>query len=215
MNIVDTIPMRHSVRHFLEKPVHPAKIGQLSFVAEQCNQSYGLHLQLITEDPEVFAGQKTFENAVNYIALVGPKGSQEALGYCGEMLVLKAQSVGLNTCWVAGTYHKRKVKAVLDKGEKLYGVIPFGYGKTPGKPHKPRKLGRYIRAEDPLPQWFLAGVCAAMLAPTALGLQSFKFILRGDHSVKLRSYGFCRKLNRGILKYHFEQGAGGDFSHWA
>ena len=53
----------------------------------------------------------------NYIALVGEKSkSDESLGYYGEQIVLKAQELGLNTCWVAMTHGKSK--AQIDKGEK-------------------------------------------------------------------------------------------------
>ncbi len=216
MRVLDTIPLRHSVRKFLDKPIHVAKAAQLQYVIDGCNQAYGTHIQLITEDPQVFAKAKAFENAVNYIALVGSKKSKpkEALGYCGEMLVLKAQAIGLNTCWVAGTYRKRKVKASLAKGEKLYGVIAVGYGVDQGQPHKVRKAEKKMDAPEPQPQWFLDGVDAAMLAPTALHQQKFKFILCNNGTVKLKSGGFCKRLNAGILKYHFETGAGIDNFLW-
>ena len=35
------------------------------------------------------------------------------LGYYGEKIVLKAQEMGLNTCWVAGTFNKKYVKAEI------------------------------------------------------------------------------------------------------
>ncbi len=214
MTILEAIVKRHSVRRFQERTIHPAKLAQLSYVMEACNQKYGLHLQLVLEDPQVFAGQKAFANCDNYIALIGPRGCAEALGYCGEMLVLKAQAIGLNTCWVAGTYRKHKVKAQRDKGEKLYGVIALGYGADNGKPHKMRKLEKFIQGPQDIPEWFYTGVEAALFAPTALGIQKFKFILCDDGSVTLKSGGFCKKLNKGILKYHFEAGAGSDSFTW-
>ena len=45
-----------------------------------------------------------------------------------KKIVLYAQTLGLNTCWVALTYSKRKVKIRLEKGEKLCLVIAVGYG---------------------------------------------------------------------------------------
>ena len=149
MQIIDTIPLRHSVRSFLDKPIHPAKAAQLQYVIDGCNRDFGTHIQLILDDPEVFAKKKPFQNAVNYIALVGSKkrDPQEALGYCGQMLVLKAQAIGLNTCWVAGSYRKGKVKAAIGKGEKLYAVIALGYGENPGKLHKERHAIRHISGE--------------------------------------------------------------------
>ncbi len=216
MHMIDTIPLRHSVRKFQDKPIHDAKAAQLQYVMDQCNEKYGIHLQLITGDSQVFAGKKAFENAVNYIALVGRKkpDAREALGYCGQMLALKAQAIGLNTCWVAGSYRKSKVKAVISKGEKLYGVIAVGYGADPGRLHKQRPMEKRMKGPSPAPDWFLNGMDAAMLAPTALHQQKFIFILQGENAVRLKSKGFCRQLNAGILKLHFELGAGEENFTW-
>lgn len=59
-----------------------------------------------------------FSGVKNYIALVGKKSEtlDEELGYQGERLVLKAQELGLNTCWVAMTHGKSK--AEIGKDEK-------------------------------------------------------------------------------------------------
>lgn len=217
MQIIDTIPVRHSVRRFLDKPIHEAKAAQLQYVIDGCNRDFGTHIQLVLQDPEVFAKQKQFSHAVNYIALVANKKAdlQEALGYCGQMLVLKAQAIGLNTCWAAATYRKRKVKASVRKGEKLYAVIAIGCGEDPGKLHKERPMEKRMRAAEPIPDWFLNGMDAAMLAPTALHRQSFLFTLEENNRVRLKSKGVCKKLNAGILKYHFELGAGKDHFQWA
>ena len=53
-----------------------------------------------------------FDGVHNYIALVGKKSStlDETLGCYGEQLVLKAQEIGLNTCWVAMTHGKSKAQ---------------------------------------------------------------------------------------------------------
>lgn len=80
-----------------------------------------------------------FDGVNNYIALVGEKSkSDESLGYYGEQIVLKAQELGLNTCWVAMTHGKSK--AQIDKGEKMVCLISLGYGKTAGAAHKSKKL---------------------------------------------------------------------------
>ena len=70
--------------------------------------------------------------------MVGKKSEDldETCGYYGEKLVLYAQTLGLNTCWVGLTYSKVKDAFVLEDGEKLYCVISIGYGTTQGIPHK-------------------------------------------------------------------------------
>ena len=62
----------------------------------------------------------------------------ELVGYYGEKLVLLAQMLGLNTCWVAMTFSKRatKGKCEIRKGEKLVCVLALGYGTNQGITHK-------------------------------------------------------------------------------
>ena len=217
MLLSQVLPLRHTVRRFRDIPIHAAKAAQLQYEIDRCNAQYGTHIQLVTDDPQVFAGKKAFSNANNYIALIGSKKQkpQEILGYCGELLVLKAQAIQLNTCWVAATYRKRKVKATVLPGEKLYAVIAVGVGEDQGAPHKRRKRETRQKGPQPLPMWFQKGVHAAMLAPTALHRQNFCFTLLENDTVALRSKGVCKKLNAGILKYHFEIGAGDHSFRWS
>ena len=64
------------------------------------------------------------------------------------------------------------------------------------------------KADGELPDWFRSGIEAAMLAPTARNQQKFLFILSGD-TVKAENLGgFLSKIDLGIVKYHFEIGAG-------
>jgi nitroreductase len=53
-------------------------------------------------------------------------------------------------------------------------------------------------------------VDAALLAPTAMNQQKFKFILRQGDKVELAKagHGFFSDVDLGIVKYHFEIGAG-------
>ncbi len=60
----------------------------------------------------------------------------EKAGYYGEQLVLLAQSLGLNTCWIALTFKKIKDAYKLNKNEKMQLFIGVGYGKNQGFPHK-------------------------------------------------------------------------------
>ena len=60
------------------------------------------------------------------------------LGCYGEQIVLKAQELGLNTCWVAMTHGKSK--AEIGRGEKELCLISLGYGCTNGVTHKVKSL---------------------------------------------------------------------------
>ena len=66
-----------------------------------------------------------------------------------------------------------------------------------------------------MPTWFRNGMTAAMLAPTAVNQQKFLLTLENDtvHAKALR--GFYSKMDLGIVKYHFEIGAGDADFKWA
>ena len=68
------------------------------------------------------------------------------------------------------------------------------------------------------PEWFRAGMEAALLAPTAVNQQKFKFILNEDNKVEAKtlfSMAGYTNIDLGIVKYHFEVGAGKDKFDWA
>ena len=181
MDIKQAIKERHSVRQYKEIPVQAEAKEKLAALIKECNAASELNIQLICDDTECFntfmAHYGHFKNANNYIALIGKKSEaklDELCGYYGQKIVLAAQMLGLNTCWVAGTFGRGKCKAVVQADEKLVCVISLGYGVNAGVPHKSKpeeKLCDIPEAERP--DWFKAGLEAAILAPTALNQQKF------------------------------------------
>ena len=132
MDMKDAIRERHSVRQFKDTPVSEADRKELEELISQCNMESGLHMQLICDDPDCFntflAHYGKFTNANNYIAMVGKKSLtdlEERCGYFGQKIVLNAQMMGMNTCWVAGTYGKGKCKAVIGTDEEILTVNGF------------------------------------------------------------------------------------------
>lgn len=208
MEIIELMKERHSVRQYTDKKIEKEKREVLNTLIAQINQKAGLHIQIIYDEPKCFnsmmAHYGKFDGVNNYIALVGEKSKpDEALGYYGEQIVLKAQELGLNTCWVAMTHGKSK--AQIDKGEKLICLISLGYGKTAGAAHKSKKLSEVCNYKKDMPEWFLSGMEAALLAPTAMNRQKFYFELLPDNSIKITcGKGLYTKLDLGIVKYHFE-----------
>ncbi len=156
------------------------------------------------------------DRLTNYLALIGEKESslEEKCGYYGEKLVLFAQELGLNTCWVAMTYSKIKTAFQVEKGEKLCIVIALGYGETQGLPHKSKSMEEVIQLDGPAPEWFQKGVEAALLAPTAMNQQKFLFRLDKNRVSVKAGFGFYTKIDMGIVKYHFEIGAGKEHFQW-
>lgn len=209
MEILEIMQQRHSVRQYTDRVIEPEKRAVLDALTQEINRKAGLSVQIIYDDPKCFdsfmAHYGKFAGVRNYIALVGKKapGLDETLGYYGEELVLKAQELGLNTCWVALTHGKSK--AAVGRGEKEVCLIALGYGVTQGVEHKSRPMQELCTCGEPMPEWFRCGMNAAMLAPTAMNQQKFRFELLPDGTVKAAcGSGFYTKLDLGIVKYHFE-----------
>ena len=207
------IKERHSVRSYLDKKIENEKVSKLNDLINSINKKEGLNIQLIINDRDVFdkfiLHYGRIKNCRNYLAMIGKNGDllEEKIGYNGEKIVLLAQELGLNTCWVGGTYKKNAVRAKIENDEKLVCVIAIGYGETSGKPRKSKKIDNVTKSLN-YPEWFKKGVEYALLAPTAINQQRFKFEYLGDNSVKATSgIGPMTKIDLGIVKYHIELGA--------
>ena len=224
MTELEAIRSRHSVRKYTERPIETATIAALRSEIERTNAESGLHIQLITDEPKAFSsgmwkyGQ--FSGVRNYLVMAGPKGNaaEEKIGYYGEKLVLLAQAFGLNTCWVGLTYKKIPGTFSLMDWEIVHCVIALGYGTMPGIQHPQKNAENFYECKGIAPDWFKAGVEAALLAPTAVNQQKFKFVLNENGTVEAKALfsmvGYTH-IDLGIVKYHFEVGAGKDNFQWA
>ena len=162
MELMEAIRRRHAVRQYTDKPLPPEVLAALMEETVACNDESGLHIQLAHDEPEAFQGFMAhygkFRGIRSYLAFVGPKGSDEKIGYYGERLVLKATQLGLDSCWVAMSFRKGKCPAAVASGEKLVCVASLGYGETHGVPHKSKPLEAVCKADRELPDWFRTGV---------------------------------------------------------
>ena len=213
MNIEKIIKERHSVRKYLDKPIEKEKVDKLNKLIDKINKENELNIQLVLNERSTF--DKFFlnygkVNAFNYLALVGKdrKDLETVLGYYGEMIVLEAQDLGLNTCWVSGTYSKREVIADIKEDERLVCIIAIGYGENQGIKRKSKSFKEVSYSID-VPDWYKKGIEYALLAPTAVNQQKFKFELIDNNKVRLTpGIGLSNiKIDLGIVKYHFELGA--------
>lgn len=217
MKDYDLMLSRHAVRSYLDNPIEEEKTTKIEEKIAACNKESGLHFQFVKNEPNAFDGFMAhygkFKGVKNYVALIGKKHQDEAIGYYGERIVLLLQTLGLNSCWVAMTYKKMKNPFCIEKGEKLYCVIALGYGETEGVAHTIKPLTAVSNSEG-APEWFLDGVRGALLAPTAMNQQKFFFTLDGDKVKAKAGKAMYAKLDLGIAKYHFELASGKDHSIW-
>lgn len=228
MTLQEAIAARHSVRQYQEKPIEASVVERLNEEIALCNQEGKLHIQLVVDEPKAFTGGMAkygkFSGVSNYLAMVGPKGADEAIGYYGERLVLLAQTLGLNSCWVGLSFRKQPDHYKVADGEKLRCVIALGYGANQGVQHPMRPMEKFLGAQasrlqiNNLPNWFRRGMGAVLLAPTAVNQQKFEFDLLDDHTISARArftlIGYA-KMDLGIVKYHFELAAGRENFSWA
>ena len=227
MTLLEAIQSRHSVRKYIDKPIDEESASILHNKVKELNKEGNLHIQLVTNEPKAFKGKMaygTFSGVSNYLAMIGKKADDlsERIGYYGEQLVLLAQTLGLNTCWVGLTYNKVKGAYTVGEGEKLCCMIALGYGNEPGRNLKRKTAQKVSNASNITPKWFNDGVAAALLAPTAVNQQKFRFEYLGPdadniHRVKAER-GFSligyTKMDLGIAKLHFEIGAGKENFKW-
>lgn len=220
MDLTEAIKNRHSVRQYEERAVEKEIFNALQTEIEACNKEGNLHIQLVTNEPKAFdsfmAHYGKFSGVTNYIALIGKKGDRldELCGCYGERLVLKAQQLGLNTCWVAMSYKKVNGAFQINKDEKLTVVIALGYGITQGVQHKSKPAEAVSNLNSNSPEWFKSGVESALLAPTAMNQQKFTLNLDNGKVTAKAGTGFYTKIDLGIVKYHFEIGAGKENFTW-
>ena len=219
-DMMELMKARHSVRQYENRPVPQEIRVQLDAFTAELNRQSGLNMQILYDEPVCFSSRLAhygrFENCSNYISLVGKKAPdlEERCGYYGELLVLKAQELGLNSCWVALTHGKSM--AVISSGETEVIVIALGYGKTQGGPRRSKSASDVSNIAPDSPEWFRQGVEAALLAPTAVNQQKFRFTLSGNTvTAKHGLLGSCMKIDLGIVKCHFELAAGKDNFEWA
>lgn len=205
MQMLDLMKERHSVRQYLDKKINGDVKTKLDTYVASINEESGLSMQIFYNEPNCFnsmlAHYGKFSNVKNYIAIVGKKEEQEKAGYYGEKLVLKCQELGLNTCWVALTHGKVNVQTKPQ--QKLLILIALGYGTNTGVAHKSKPIKELCK-EDAYPEWFMKGMEAVSLAPTAMNQQKFLFEMKNGQVYAKALRGFYSKIDLGIVKYHFE-----------
>lgn len=222
MDITSAIKKRRSVRSYTDQKIDSRLKKELTAFIDRCNREGDLNMQLITDEAKAFSGIMAhygkLKNVRNYIAIVCRKDGnyQERVGYYGEKVVLRAQQLGLNTCWVGLTYSKAKSSYRLEAGQQLYMVIAIGYGENQGAIRNSKKFSDVVKgcSEKDAPCWFKEGIKAALLAPTALNQQKFTFSLSGNKVSARAGLGFYSKVDLGIVKLHFEIAAGLENFEW-
>lgn len=226
MTLLEAIDARHSVRRYISRPLEREAVDCLRAKIDECNSKGNLHIQLVLNERKGFSGMLaygSFSGVENYIVMAGRRADDldERVGYYGEQIVLLAQQLGLGTCWAGLSYRKVKGAYALDSEEKVACMISLGYPDDAGRKHKCKSVEDVSNAGVSTPEWFEQGVRAALKAPTAVNQQKFYIeyagVKDGRHSVRARrlfSVVGYTSMDLGIVKLHFEIGAGKDNFEW-
>ncbi|MDY3036452.1 MAG: nitroreductase family protein [Absicoccus sp.] len=216
MEWIEVMRQRHSVRQYTDQKIPMEIQEKLKAEVERLNTESNLHMQLFFDEPDCFDSRMAhygkFTNVKNYLSIVGKKEPKldEKAGYYGEKVVLLAQSLGINSCWVGMTHGKSD--AIVNKDEKQVIVVSLGYGENQGVAHKSKPMDKLCSVTGDVPTWFHTGMEAAMLSPTAINQQKFLISYDGKKlSAKVNGRGFFSKVDLGIVKCDFELASGHTF----
>ncbi len=222
------IAVRHSVRSYKPEPLAADVVAALEEEIGRCNREGDLRIRLVTGEPKAFKGLASygkFTGVENYLVMAGPRKEwlSGRVGYYGERIVLFAQSLGVNSCWVGLTYRRVGDAFRLDGDERVACVIALGYGVTQGVARKSKSVEKVSNVGADSPEWFVRGVEAALLAPTATNQQKFFLELTGEKTADGKPVVDARRvfsligytrMDMGIVRQHFELAAGTDNFAW-
>ena len=233
MNLQEAINVRTSRRKYVEGELDLEHIDKLQQLIDEYNEVGGFRIELVLNNGEAFKGftrsygmLSGVNHYLGFIAQADDPDADEKIGYYGELLVLHATALGLGTCWIGGTFSKSKTPFKLASGERLACLITVG--KTPKEPssrerfihkmthRKTKKASDMFMSEGAVPDWFLDGMDAVVLAPSAMNKQPVMFSHddgRVVASVK-DSAKYLVAFDLGIAKLHFELASGGGDWKW-
>ena len=216
----EAIKFRHAVRHYSDSPIEKEKIDELRKIIDECNKEGDLHMQLVLNEPEAFEGMQSkygkFENVKNYIAMVGKDAPdlEKRMGYYGELVVLNAVAMGLGTSWASMAFVNRQSNIIVGHNEKFLCSVAVGHYANAGKPHESKPMKNLVTVKGKAPVWFRNGIDAVMMAPTHMNQQKFHIYLDGNKVTAKAERAHLSKLDLGIIKRHFEIGAGECVWEW-
>jgi hypothetical protein len=229
---LSAVPARRSRRVFDGRPVSASDLGAIEATAEQFRPFDDARVVVVRDAPAAFFtgiigsyGKVTGAPvALVFIADGSSSTSAEHCGYTGEGVLLEANALGLQTCWIAGSFSRSAVTAAmsLEPGEVVRAISPVGHAAAvptnaeallygARKPKHRRELEEIAPGLAQWPAWAAAGVSAAHVAPSAMNRQPWRFRME-DGAVVVAVSGppmplSLARVDCGIAMLHFELGA--------
>ena len=152
MNYKELISTRRSVREYKKGAIKASHISELTGYLEHAKRlikDISLELQILDSDAgEKLSGKAGYNGfmieAPNYMLLLSDKGPNyiKNAGYVGEELVLKANDLGIGTCWVTFDNSDLAKEALNVQSDKeIVALIAMGYPDEKTKAMNVPKVG--------------------------------------------------------------------------
>jgi nitroreductase len=155
-SIIDLIKKRTSTRTFESKEIDPNQFLKLESILKDINEDavalsgikakfvLSSFINLDHKEEKKIGTYGVISGAKNYIVGIVDQDEKNAheFGYLYEKIVLAATDLGLQTCWLGGTFKKADFEQNMDlaENEKIAIVSPLGYKKD-----KPRMMEMAMR----------------------------------------------------------------------
>lgn len=240
-SITKVIKERTSIRTYDNRQLDKSSINELNEFIKNIKGPFSskVRFKFINSQGDINGAKLgtygIIKGASDFIGVAVEKGDRdlEELGYEMESLVLYAKSIGLGTCWMAGTFKKSEFHKVMDlKENEIFAVIsPIGYPsekrglvekfvRFQGKCDTRKPWGELFFLEDfnnPLIEGEELGVMRQVLenvrlAPSAVNKQPWRIVKSGDkfHFFKIGKESLAEegyknyKMDMGIAMCHFD-----------
>lgn len=228
------IARRHSRRTFDHTPAENLALDAIEQVCARF-RPYADARTVLVRRPEsdifkgIVGGYGKVTNAPHVLVFIGDARSHYAdqhVGYVGQAAILEATSHDLETCWIGGFFDQKRASALvaLEPGERILAVSPLGHGAaTTSSTERSMKVLARSSSRESLdtiapgdrsawPQWAVAAVETARIAPSAVNRQPWRFRLDGESLVisvnsRRETPKVTRRLDCGIAMLHAELGA--------
>ena len=237
----EAVRKRLSVRTYTDQKIEEEKKKAIAEFAGSLDNPFGKQVRLHYFDIED-AGEKqklgtygVIRGAKHFIgATIQPESTALfALGYAVEALVLFMTHLGLGTCWLGGTFDRKKFAGAMkiEEGALFPIILPYGY--TAEKKHFKEIAMRTIAKADQRMSWdqlfFLndfhtplskkeaEGLAFPLemvrLGPSASNKQPWRLVAEGgawhfyEQSAPMYSRAFSydiQKIDMGIAAAHFD-----------
>ena len=139
-SLIELIKIRKSSRTFEDRPIETSALKKINDFISQINKEIQIKARFIVTISEAAKGSPTklgtygvITGAYTFIIGIVDKDEKDAVtfGYMFEKIILFATDLGLQTCWLGGTFNKGNFTKNTELGanEIIPIVSPLGYRK--------------------------------------------------------------------------------------